>query len=352
MVDSLLAEPHHQSQSHARFLAELQKQFLADGGHYERCPMYQAKILADLQDFAAETDSAPGKNPALDRIRNTGRQWLDTLHITETQWADFNDSWQIPYLRQKLYGSQKPVITEGATSLPDSGFVRLLHTPWTVILDCGGVGPEFNPGHCHSDITSLVAAAAGHPVILDPGVLHYSPNDERAYLKSAQAHNGPCLADKDHTEMVGSFRVGRAAAAIPAKIDSHGRVAQTGHHCYPGIEISRTVSIENNRLVIHDRWRSPARSFRPWLRWLWAVPIQNVLAAPLQNLRLTCHWKDASNNRIHVEQQVAGDNQPRLYLGENFASPAFGKTVPAVETIVTGGPTTLFEATTTVTING
>ena len=66
---------------------------------------------------------------------------------------------------------------------------------WRSILDAGGVGPAFNPGHCHSDVLSVVAAFKGRVVIQDPGVLHYSPNDERFFLKSAKAHNGPCLAD-------------------------------------------------------------------------------------------------------------------------------------------------------------
>ena len=52
---------------------------------------------------------------------------------------------------------------------------------WRSILDAGGVGPAFNPGHCHSYF-SVVAAFKGRVVIQDPGVLDYSPNDERFFL--------------------------------------------------------------------------------------------------------------------------------------------------------------------------
>jgi len=341
----LLPERSRALRSCQNYLRELERQFLPDGAHYELCPMYHAKILAELDlvrllpEVPQEFVGRCGKCLAL------SRHWLSLMTITPGKWANFNDSWHLPGLAAKMQ-IQFDVAEERSdiSVAGPSGFVRLQSKAgWRAILDAGGVGPDFNPGHSHSDVLSVIASFRGSVVIQDPGVLHYSPNDQRAYLKSAQAHNGPCLADRDHTEIIGTFRIARAASArvVETEHQENGSVSVLAEHRgYSPLLVQRRLTLKVNELQVRDTWRPEAAKvhFRPWLRFLLMTQTEHVQNLSIGDHRLAFDFVLPSAGAEHVfrlQMAVTTPREVRWYVGESFVSEQFGRTTPALEICVT-----------------
>lgn len=343
LSDSILeADPGRREKSIGAYVVELETQLLADGGHYERCPMYHAKLLLDASILAPLLRA---ESEHFERIRDCvekGQVWLERMRLSERTWANFNDSWDIPHLAEALWPDAGWQPETGEWHLKDSGFIRGNSSDgWRWILDGGGVGPAFNPGHCHSDLLSVIVNRGDFPFVVDPGTLHYSPNDERGFLKSCHAHNGPCLADRDHTELVGSFRMGRAATCDWARLEGTGgtQVAEAGHRGYPGMEIRRRVEVQGRTFRMMDCWKPAAnRGYRPWMRLLLAggpgAVRQLEIKADQVGFRLI---EPGATGDCEVRIRIGGGlgGQGRFRVGECFHSPAFGRTAPALEVIFT-----------------
>ena len=322
------------------YLRELELQILSDGGHYELSPMYHANVLQDA--MVVGTLLGTG-NAAADRLHESivpAQHWLDAMRMTPESWANVNDSWTIPSLARTVWDGRPWTPTSGINHLKHSGYVRGGNRRWEWLLDVGSVGPAFNPRHSHSDSMSVLLSYDGIPLIVDPGVLHYSPNDERRFLKSCHSHNGPCLRDRDHTEMIGSFRVGRAGRARMEKssVEAHFHAVTASLDGYDEVSVVREINSWPNRFEIVDTW-SPRgnRSFAPWSRFLWNADIANVdqcsVGADAISLRFHC-----SQNRLilHLHVQILGCSNPRLAIHESWYSDRILKTLLVFETIATG----------------
>jgi hypothetical protein len=326
------------------YLNELVGQMLPDGGHFELCPMYHAKVLADAQLL---NGALPPSHPAagkLEPVLSQGARWLESMRLAPQTWAGFNDSWEIPDLAATLWPEAGWVPAAGIVHLRDSGFIRATAQHpggWRWLLDVGGVGPDFNPGHCHSDVLSLILNVGDEPLLVDPGTLHYSPNDERAFLKSCHAHNGPCLAERDHTEMVGSFRIGQAARCAYAEVaETDGRMSAFGHHRgYRDVEIGRRVEADTWGVRVEDTWTPTGnRTGAPWSRMLWAVPIRQLREVEVLGDRIGFRLPaDHPLHAVVVQIRANGASAARLCVAESFYSAEFGRTREATETIVTAG---------------
>lgn len=351
----LLPERSRALRSCQNYLRELERQFLPDGAHYELCPMYHARILAELALFRL-LPGLPDELITRSRERSaSSRCWLSLLTIAPEKWANFNDSWHLPGLAATLEiqfdaAQERSDINIAAAS----GFVRLQSKEgWCAILDAGGVGPEFNPGHSHSDVLSVIASYRGSAVLQDPGVLHYSPNDERAYLKSAQAHNGPCLADRDHTEIIGTFRIGRAASGRiveTSQQDDQSVSVLAEHHGYSPLLVQRCLTLKGNDLQVQDTWRPEAAKvhFRPWLRLLLMTQTEHVQNLSIGDHRLAFDFVlpgAGAKHAFRLQMAVTTPREVRWYVGESFVSEQFGRTAPALEICVTDelrdGPLTI-----------
>ncbi len=328
------------------YLGELESQLLGDGAHYELCPMYHAKVLDDARRMAGLIRAGTEESSRMAAMLARMEGWLELMRLGSRRWANFNDSWDIPSLASSLWGhagdEEVHSPASGVVHSRESGFVRgTSRGGWRWLMDVGGVGPSFNPGHCHSDVLSMVLSLGEDEVVVDPGTLHYSPNDERAFLKSCQAHNGPCMADEDHTEMVGSFRVGRAARGEGQVLERGEELqcAEGWHRGYPGCEVRRKVTVERGRATVEDSWEcGGALRHRPWSRWLWPIRLED--ARDIEVGKTSMGFGFPSGHRLsglRVRVEATGFSSPRMCLGEGFRSAEFGRSLPAVEGIVVGG---------------
>lgn len=331
-------------ESVSAYLGEFSRQMLPDGAHFELCPMYHAKVLADALALGRALPAGHAAQGRLGQLVSLGSRWMCGMWMGSDGWANFNDSWRIPGLATELeagLGAEALRPLQGVVHFRDSGFVRGNEAEgWRWILDVGGVGPSFNPGHGHSDVLCLALGWGDHPVLVDPGTLHYSPNDERAFLKSCHSHNGPCLADGDHTELVGSFRIGRAARGEGRVIDlANGRVGAEGwHRGYAGWEMRRVVGSEGRGMWVDDRWRHTHGMRRPlWARWLLPVPVDGIGGVEVGESSVRLRWPTGHPLAgLAFAWELSGWRKARLSLGESMYSAEFGRSMEAVEVIATG----------------
>jgi len=226
---------------------ELTEQFLADGGHYERSPMYHSICVCDYLDVLNLVQSS---RPILEReeithFRRIVAAGLDFLHGVVFPDQDiplFNDAafgvapspLQLFNYAQRVMGYHIPVASTGLTlyERPGSGYYVCRNGEDMIVIDCGAIGPDYQPGHAHCDTLSFELVIGGRRVIVDSGVFDYQLSEERAYARSTRAHNTVVVDGKEQSEMWKVFRVARRAKPLSAilKQQSDGTVLFEGAH--------------------------------------------------------------------------------------------------------------------------
>jgi len=226
---------------------ELDEQFLADGGHFERSPMYHSICVTDYLDVLNLARNSQGVLPPEDQGRFARRMtrsldFLSDICLPDNEIALFNDSAfgiaptpkQIFDYAKKVIGYEPPVRPSGLTihAQPASGYFVCRNDQDAIIIDCGSIGPDYQPGHAHCDTLSFELAIDGQRVIVDSGVHDYEPGQERAYARSTKAHNTVAVDGEEQSEIWGVFRVARRARSLEARIEQRpdGSVWFTGAH--------------------------------------------------------------------------------------------------------------------------
>lgn len=234
----------------------LDEQILADGGHYERSPMYHALVLEDLLDIASLLRAFPERERTLpERVRDIVPKmlgWLETMCHMDGDIAFFNDSAlgvaaSAQGLRDYAHRLGLAAGTAGvcgARDLAQSGYARLREGDWCVLFDAAPLGPDHQPGHGHADTLSFELSAAGERIICNGGTSTYEPGSQRTYERSTVAHNTVQIGGENSSEVWASFRVARRAKPIDRKVDLGGgrqlaTCAHDGYRRLPGAPLHR-----------------------------------------------------------------------------------------------------------------
>ena len=242
-------------------MASVRQNFLGDGGHAERSPMYHLLGLRDLRLLRGSALFPDRWGPMLDEAIAKAVSALTLMSHPDGDIALFNDSW---------FGEAPPASTlintpppAGRHDLAETGYVRLDGGADVVIVDAGPCGPDENPAHAHADFLSLEASIRGQRFLVDPGTAAYAPGPLRDRCRSAAQHNGPHVAGAEPIEFWHSFRVGRRGRArtLPGFDDMSPLAVAGSHDGYSplGIEVSRFVGLwPDQGIVIVDCWRGHA----------------------------------------------------------------------------------------------
>jgi len=198
--------------------AQLPEQVLSDGGHFERSPMYQLRIIY-----------------VLTALRNCGDEELHALvdaplrRLLEASLTLSHPDGGIALLNDSAFGiypeiqgladwwssvtgePAKAVSPEnGGFAFPDTGYFGARHeNGHFLVCDAGPIGPDYLPGHAHGDMFSFELSLSGHRVVCDTGVFGYETDALRHYSRSTRAHNTVELAGQDQCEFWSAFRVAR-----------------------------------------------------------------------------------------------------------------------------------------------
>ena len=249
---------------------ELREQLLADGGHFERSPMYHNIIAEDLLDLLEAARLAPDRIPVplvseMARAAQSMVRWAEAMSHPDGEPSFFNDSAMgiappARALRSHLeaLGLSSATHREELLCMQASGYVRAEIGKALLLADVGDVGPDYLPGHAHADTLSFELSLGGHRVLVNSGTSVYEASERRLSERGTAAHNTVVVDDADSSEVWSSFRVARRARAFDVRANREGdklvvEGAHSGYRRLPGRVIHRRRwAITEQDLLIED----------------------------------------------------------------------------------------------------
>jgi len=225
---------------------ELPEQVLSDGGHFERSPMYHAMIFEDCLDLLniwSHHDEKESKEIVLVLRETVSRMahFLCGIVHPDGQLALFNDSaFGIEAEPQDLldyYGRIMNIAPEAPSgrswSFPETGYYVISpERDDRLIIDCGNIGPDYQPGHSHCDTLSFELSLNGKRVIVDSGCSSYEDGSVRQYNRGNAGHNTLAVDGENQSEVWSSHRCARRAYPLYATLaeEKDGQIAFRGAH--------------------------------------------------------------------------------------------------------------------------
>lgn len=220
-------------------LTQAREQVLADGGHFERSPMYHLHVMEDFY-LLSELLEIP---LACARMRNACRrmaEYASWLRHPDGEIPQLNDAarhavsspeWMLHLCRTEQQLEVEMRLPTGGKFFSESGLVVWHHPQWSLFFDVGEVGPDYQPGHAHADTLSFELSWKGERLFIDPGAYSYDRDPRREYDRSTAAHNTVCIDGQNSTEVWDIFRVGRRARPrlVEASFTDSGCEAAAGH---------------------------------------------------------------------------------------------------------------------------
>ncbi len=227
---------------------EVPEQFLDDGAHYERSPMYQGTLLWDLADLVALCQATPLAELEK-RIKDwqmrfeKGLEWLSAMTHPDGEISFFNDAAfgiapGLADLTSYAHSLGIAVVQAGSPKilrgrlLQESGF-GVIDWPerHRLLADVAPVGPDYQPGHAHADTLSCELSLFGQRVLVNSGISQYGHDAERHRQRSTAAHNTVEVDGENSSEVWSGFRVARRARPFVVSLRQQGeRVAIEGSH--------------------------------------------------------------------------------------------------------------------------
>jgi uncharacterized heparinase superfamily protein len=221
------------------FAEQVREQFLADGGHYERSPMYHALCLKDCLDvlsLGAQRPLAARLTLAADVRQRivSAATFLRDICAPDGEIPLFNDAafGIAPAPRLLLDYARRVLDGEPASELAPrpwqcelidkrhSGYFGFRHAADWLLIDCGLVGPDYQPGHAHCDTLSYELALDGTRLIVDSGVHDYEAGARRLASRTTAGHNTVMIDGCEQSEIWGTFRVARRARPVSALLEA------------------------------------------------------------------------------------------------------------------------------------
>lgn len=218
---------------------QVREQFLADGGHFERSPMYHGLAMWDLCDIVelAGRSGVEGLRPVAEACRPTiarGLVWFAAMCHPDGDVSFFNDSTcgVAPSLAQlrdyaMRLGVESEDTPDGLMTLAESGFRVVSCGPRSrLLVDVGSVAPAYQPGHAHAGTLSLELSIRGQRVVVNSGISTYAVGIQRIHERGTAAHSTVAIDATDSSEVWSSFRVGRRARITDCGQHRHGVMSE------------------------------------------------------------------------------------------------------------------------------
>lgn len=228
------ADPQRWLSTGARILQDqLFEQVLADGGHFERSPMYHSMILEDCLDLVnlCRGRKVPVARALAEQVEPVCRKmvlFLIGMTHPDGRTALFNDAAfgieahpaGLSDYFERLSGSAADFPAGRSWSFPDTGYYIMAPGEGDrLIVDCGPVGPDYQPGHSHCDTLSFELSLGGRRVLVDSGCCEYEDGDIRKYNRGNAGHNTVTVDGENQSEVWGAHRCARRAYPLYARLN-------------------------------------------------------------------------------------------------------------------------------------
>ncbi|MDC3130454.1 heparinase II/III family protein [Bacteroidota bacterium] len=246
---------------------ELNEQILADGAHFELSPMYHQILFFRLLDCInlIKLNNFWIKDDLLIFLKNKASlmySWLESITYQNGDIPMVNDStYNIAPTSKKLFNYAKKMgILNISKALSDSGYRKITSKKYELFIDVGNIGPDYQPGHSHSDTFNFELHINKSPFFVDTGISTYEKNTVRQNERGTKSHNTIMVNEKEQTETWGGFRVGRRARVNITKENDFKIEAQhDGYKCI-GINHKRTFKWNIDDIEIKDSLNKDARA--------------------------------------------------------------------------------------------
>ncbi len=238
---------------------ELKEQILRDGGHFELSPMYHQIILFRILDSInlLKHNEVFDQSELLNLLLEKSTKmlgWMKEMQFSNGDFPQFNDSTNcIAPTPDSLFDyANKLSIKSSVISLSESGYRKFTNLNYEVIVDVGNIGPDYIPGHAHSDTFNFVLYHQAKPLIVDTGISTYEKNGKRQKERSTEAHNTVVIGGKNQSNVWGGFRVAKRAKITDLK-ESENQISAT-HDGYKDINCyhNRRFTLLENEILIED----------------------------------------------------------------------------------------------------
>ncbi len=214
---------------------QLKEHVLADGGHYERSPMYHSLFLEDVLDLLNLALSVEDSE-LVDKLSTSATEmlgWLAKMTHPDGFFSFFNDTTlgvAAKFDELKAYSERLGVeVSEfSCLSLSDSGFRSCQKGDWSVFCDVGEIGPKHQPGHAHAGTLSFELSVCKERFIVNSGISTYEVCEDRLFQRGTSAHSTVCVSDINSSEVWSSFRVGRRCRVNVLEDDINEKVWRLG----------------------------------------------------------------------------------------------------------------------------
>lgn len=235
----------------------LEKQILPDGAHFELSPMYHQLMLQRILDCIQLLGSnTPGEKQFIEKLKLVASRmlgWMNEMKFENGDMPVVNDSANgiaPSCIQLNSYARRLNILAEPVV-LKESGFRKFKTAVYECLVDVGGLEPDINAGHGHSDSLSFILNVHNCPFIIDSGISTYENNNRRKYERSTMAHNTVSRENHSQSRLWGSFRVGKRVKMLGIK-EGRGYLESTARFYDKSITHNRRFEFFENSIRIVD----------------------------------------------------------------------------------------------------
>jgi hypothetical protein len=246
---------------------ELDEQILNDGAHFELSPMYHQILFFRLLDcinliILNKSWIVDDFVTFLEKKASLMCSWLKQITYQNGDIPMVNDStYSIAPSSKILFNfSKKLGIYSALQPLSESGYRKINLKKYELFIDVGNIGPDYQPGHAHSDTFNFELQLNKKPFLVDKGISTYEKNEIRQNERGTASHNTVMINNMEQTDVWGGFRVGRRAKILNI-IENESQIKAI-HNGYKklGINHERTFKWNDEKIEILDSLNKTAKA--------------------------------------------------------------------------------------------
>jgi len=187
----------------ARFLNELERQVLPDGGHYQRSPAVHLAVLDMLVRLRATLVAGrhavpPGLQAAIDRMA----PMLRFFRHGDGRLALFNHTTEESEVAIDAVLKRADAPGKPPASAPHTGFQRLEAGASLALMDSGAPPPPESEAYAHAGTLSFELSYGKERVIVNCGARPYATGDWLTAQRASAAHSTLVLADTNSSDFL------------------------------------------------------------------------------------------------------------------------------------------------------
>ena len=263
-------------------IKELKEQVLPDGAHFELSPMYHQLMLYRVLDcYNLVKNNSFFDQELLSLFEEKAELmlgWLEQMTFENGEMPLLNDSaFGINPTTKELVGyASRLGIQEKVRPLKESGYRKIKTANYELVADLGKIGPDYIPGHAHSDIFSFELYAKGKPWLVDTGTSTYEASARRLAERATAAHNTVTIGAHEQVDIWSSFRVARRSSP-QLVLDNQEKISAVLDYVTVRARHQRTFFFGDESIRIIDEIEAPEAA------------CAHLHFCPSQTVRLTEH---------------------------------------------------------------